>query len=536
MNDASNENSSRSDKSNPKHNGFGETGRVTLVGAGPGDIGLITVAGLAALQAADVVVFDALSNPRLLENLHPETVCIDVGKRARQHKMKQDEINALLVEKAKAGYNVVRLKGGDPFLFGRGAEEVDYIASHGVHVRVIPGVTSGIAAPATAGIPVTHRHTAVSVTFVTGHEDPEKSETGVDYEGLARLIQCGGTVCFYMGVGRLGLICQTLIDLGLQKQTPVALVQWGTLPNQRSARGTLGDIVSKVESQGLSSPAIIVVGDAAGLDLRGMDFFTRRPLFGQRIVITRTRRQASTLRQRLDELGADTLEMPTIEIVPPKDWRETDNRLQQAAEGQWDWIVLTSVNAVEAMAQRMHEHKMDARDFWKVRFAVIGDSTEHALKTKLGIRADFVPEHFVAESFVRELAATERLKGQRLLLLRADIARPALPEGLKDHGAEVLDCEAYQTGPAGHINPQIRKAVEQGEVDWITFTSSSTVRNFFELLKGIEATAGALKFASIGPVTSATLREVGYEPTVEATRHDVEGLIEIMVQFANKRQ
>lgn len=529
MSDTSNENWKESDKPRPFDDASVRPGQVTLVGAGPGDIGLITVAGRAALRAADVVVFDALSNPRLLEHAKPTAECIDVGKRAKHHKMKQDEINALLVEKARLGMNVVRLKGGDPFLFGRGAEEVDYIASHGIAVYVIPGVTSGTAAPATAGIPVTHRHTAVTVTFVTGHEDPHKAETGVDYDGLARLIQCGGTVCFYMGVGRLASIRKTLLQLNVREQTPAALVQWGTLPSQRSVRGTLATIVEDVETAGLSSPAIIVIGDAAGLELRGMDFFTARPLFGQRVVITRTRQQASVLRQQLDALGADTLEMPTIEIQPPVDWHDTDNRLQQAGEGQWDWIVLTSTNAVEAVAERMRVLKMDARDLWKVRFAVIGDATEQSLETKLGVRADFVPSRALAKTLVEELAATETLKDQRMLLLRADIARPQLPRLLEAQGAIVRDCEIYRTTMPAEVDPDVREAIDQGDVDWITFTSSSCVSHFFEIFKGIEARAGGLKFASIGPVTSATLREIGYEPTVEATSHDVQGLVEAIV-------
>lgn len=526
-------NTNPSDHANNHDDHLTQPGKVTLIGAGPGDLGLMTVAGLRALKDADVIVFDALANPRLLLEAKQGATLVDVGKRAKHHKMKQDEINALLVEQATQGKHVVRLKGGDPFLFGRGAEEIEFVASHGLAVTAIPGVTSGIAAPATAGVPVTHRHTAATVTFVTGHEDPTKQETGVDYQGLASLIQCGGTVCFYMGVGRLGLIMQALADRGVSQDTPVALVQWGTLPKQRHATGTLATIANNVEAAGLASPAIIVVGRTAGLDLRGMDFFTSRPLFNQRVLITRTRQQASTLREQLDELGADTFEMPTIEIHEPDSWTPTDNALQQAAEGQWDWIVLTSVNGVEAIAKRMAELNMDARDFSKVRFAVIGDATIDALRSELGIRADFVPSRYVSESLVEELAAMDSLAGKRVMLFRADIARPVLPKLLKEHHAVVGMCDIYVTKKPNDVKPEVKQAIEQGEINWVTFTSASTVRNFFELIKGVEVIAAGLKFASIGPITSQALRDCGYEPTVEASQHDVSGLVSAMVKFVN---
>lgn len=505
---------------------------MALVGAGPGDPGLITVGGLSRLRAAEVVVFDALVSPELLAEAPADAEMIDVGKRAGLHKLSQDQINALLVAQAKQGRRVVRLKGGDPYLFGRGAEEAAYLARHGIACEVIPGVTSGIAAPAAAGVPVTHRAVASTLTFVTGHEDPGKDATAIDYSALAKLIGAGGTVCFYMGLSRVGAIAEALAGHGLEGTTPVAIVQWGTTPRQRSLRTTLATAATDVVASGIGAPAIIVVGKVAAIDEPGLDHFTRRPLFGQTFLVTRTRQQASQLAMQLRDLGAQVLEAPTIRLCPPKDWSAVDAEL--ARVNDYHWLILTSVNGVEALAQRLAAINRDARHLSGVKIAAVGDATAEALSTKLGIRADLVPTRFVAESLAGELIAREDVNGKRVLLLRADIARPTLPQMLRDAGAQVTDCVAYETRLAEELPEAVLTALRAGEIDWVTFTSASTARNLGELLGEERSLLERLGVASIGPITTAAVRELGLEVTVEASESNVAGLVDAVVAFVAK--
>lgn len=500
------------------------------MGAGPGDPGLITVKGLERLRRADVVVYDALANPSLLNEAPARARRIDVGKRAKAHTLTQDQTNELLANEAAAGNFVVRLKGGDPYLFGRGAEEAAYLAHRGIRCEVIPGITSGLAAPATAGIPVTHRKLASTVTLVTGHEDPTKGQTSIDYKALADLIRAGGTVCFYMGVGRLDAIAQSLHENGLPLETPMAAVQWGTLPTQKQVRSTLAQATAAVTQAGIGAPAIIVVGAVAAIDEPGLDDFTARPLFGQRVLITRTRQQASELRTLLEEQGALVHEAATIQLQPPADWHEVDGAVQQLPE--FDWLVLTSANAMTVLSERLTHLKLDARHLGRggrLKIAVIGDATEAALWEQLKVRADLVPTRFVAESLAGELIAKHGVHDQRALLLRADIARPELPKLLTDAGAKVTEVVAYQTRVAEALEPEIIEALRHREIDWVTFTSSSTASNLVQLL-GAEATAllQNLRVASIGPITSQTLHKLGIKPTIEATTSNVPGLVEAM--------
>lgn len=494
-----------------------------LVGAGPGDPGLITVAGANALAQAQVLVYDALVNPQLLSLAPEHAERIDAGKRAREHRLTQDQTNALLAEKAAEGKLVVRLKGGDPYLFGRGAEEVAYLASRGISCQVIPGITAGIAAPAYAGIPVTHRSCASCVAFVTGHEDPGKDQTSLDYAALARLIASGGTVCFYMGVSRLAHIVAELRSHGLAGDVPAAVVQWGTLARQRSVRATLDDIAQAVLQAGIAAPAIIVAGQVAGMHEPGLDFFTNQPLFGQRILVTRTRQQASELRLQLEALGADVIEAPTIELVEPEDWSKVDQALREI--GEYHWLVLTSANGVKAIAQRLSALNLDARQFAGIKLAAIGDATAQAMQEHLGLRADFIPTRFVAESLAGELIAQQNVAGQRFLLLRADISRPALPKLLTEAGALVTELTAYQTRKPAALDPAALAALRAGEVHWVTFTSSSTAANLVELLGSQRHLLDRCKLASIGPITSQTMRELGLTPTLEAEVSTVEGLV-----------
>ena len=491
-------------------------------------MGLITARGLTRLSQADVVVFDALVNPDLLEHAptHAKRIC--VGKRAGVHEWSQDQINQLLVELANKGQMVVRLKGGDPYLFGRGAEEVAYVTRHGVRCEVVPGVTAGIAVPAAAGIPVTHRRLASTVTFVTGHEDPTKEEPSIDFASLAGLLLAGGTVCFYMGVERLRAIADQLCDCHVAPQTPVAVIQWGTLPRQRTVRTNLANAASDATAAGLGPPAIIVVGGVAELQEPGLDCFTNRPLFGQCVVITRARHQAVELRQRLDDLGADTLEAPTIEVLAPTDWSSVDQALRHI--DQFDWLVLTSVNGVVALGERLDTMGLDARSLGGVKIAVIGDATAQAMVQNLHIRADLMPDQFVAESLARSLIHQGETQGKRLLLLRADIARSTLPQLLREGGGQVTDLVVYRNQSASSLPGTVLEALRCDRVDWVTFTSSSTARHMVQLLGEDHDLLDKVKIASIGPVTSRALRELNLEPTVEAKTFNLAGLVAAMAE------
>lgn len=506
------------------------SGSVTLIGAGPGDPGLITVSGLSALQKAEVVVFDALANPLLLEQASPQAERIDVGKRAKDHKLTQDQTNQLLVDLARQGKRVVRLKGGDPYLFGRGAEEAAYCARHGVPCVVIPGVTAGIAAPATAGIPVTHRKIASTVTIITGHEDPTKGQTSIDYAALAALIRVGGTACFYMGVGRLQAICDELTSHGLPATMPAALIQWGTLPQQRHVVGTLADIKAKVDAAGLGSPAIIVVGEVAAIDEPGLDFFTRRPLFGQRILVTRTRQQSSELRLALEELGAEVFEAPTIQIVAPSEAqsRAFDRAIKDLVD--YRAVIFTSANAVYAFADKLEEYGQDSRALAGLHLSCIGSSTAEVLRQRLAVTADFVPQRSVSEVFVEELLAASDLAGERVLLPRADIARPELPEKLRQAGCTVDEVVAYETQAVESLPEDVLAALREGRIDWVTFTSSSTARNLVMLLGEEAGLLTSCRLASIGPKTSATMAEQALTVAVQARQHDLKGLVEVLIE------
>ena len=509
-------------------------GKVFLVGAGPGDPGLITVRGAELLRTADVVVYDYLSNPQLLGHC-PQAEMIYVGKKAAQHSTTQEQINALLVEKALAGKRVVRLKGGDPFVFGRGGEECEALRSAGIPFEGVPGITAAIAAPAYAGIPVTHRDLNSSFTFVTGHEKEEEyrddhargREAGdasdLDWSALARL-PC---LAFYMGVKALPRICRKLIEHGMDPATPAATIRWGTLPRQRTVIGTIADLPARVAEAGLTAPAMTIVGRVVSLR-PVLNWFETRPLFGQTIAITRTRQQASELSQKLAELGANVVEAPTIESVSPAEWTVVDEVLRSA--GAFDWIVFTSQNGVDYTRRRLFDLGLDARAFGNAKIAAIGDATAASIRRELCLSVDLCPESFVAEALADALASRGEVRGKRFLLLRADIARPILRERLRQDGAvEVRDVAVYETRAASGLPPQLLEALAQKDLQWLTFSSSSTAKNFVQLLGGdyTNRLAG-VRIASIGPLTSRTLRELGLEPTVEAETFNIDGLVRAM--------
>lgn len=504
-------------------------GKVYLIGAGPGDVGLITVKGLDCVKTADVVVYDYLASPRLLAYAREDAEIIYVGKKGGDHTLSQDGINALLVEKAKAGKTVARLKGGDPFIFGRGGEEAEVLKQEGLAFEIVPGVTSAIAAPAYAGIPLTHRKHTATVAFVTGHEDPTKDESNIDWAKISTGI---GTIVFLMGIKNLPMITKRLMDNGRAPQTPVALVRWGTTPGQETVTGTLETIVEIAQEAKIKPPAVIVVGEV--VDLRPvLNWFETKPLFGQKILVTRSRKQASALVEKLADLGADCVETPTIELVPPKDPKPLEDAVDNIAA--YDWVVLTSVNGVDYFFDCLFSKGKDARALANAKVAAIGPATSAKLR-EYGLVTDIVPKTYRAESVV-EAFLQEDMQGKKVLLPRAAQARPVLPVELKKMGALVDEVPAYETIQASQDQARILwERLESGEITMTTFTSSSTVSNFValfdkdKLLKVMEG----VKTASIGPITSDTARDLGLKVDMEAEAYTIDGLVQAILDGAGK--
>jgi uroporphyrinogen III methyltransferase/synthase len=484
-------------------------GTVYLVGAGPGDPGLVTRRALDLIARADAILYDRLIPPGVLEGARPDAELRYVGKRPGEAAATQEEINAQLVELGRAGRTVVRLKGGDPFVFGRGGEEAEALAAAGIPFEVVPGVTAGVAAPAYAGIPVTHRDAASAVAFVTGHEDPAKDEASLDWQELARF---PGTLVLYMGVGNLAAIAQSLIAAGRDPSEPAAVVARGTLPGQATVTGTLAEIAARVNDAGLRPPAITLIGQVASLRER-LAWSERRPLDGQVVAVTRARAQASELAARLRELGAEVVETPSIRIEP------------RPAEigGGYSLICFTSPNGVHLYFEALGS---DARALAGATIAAIGPGTAAALR-RHGIEPDVVPERSVAEALVEALADVA-VEGRRVLVARAAEARDVLPDALRERGAEVDVVALYDT-VAEPLSAEQLAALERAT--YVTFTSSSTVRFFLEA--GGRVAAGA-RVVSIGPVTSATARERGLEVHAEAQRHDIDGLVDAIVEDARR--
>jgi len=493
-----------------------KTGKVYLVGAGPGDLGLVTLRAKECIERADVIVYDQLANPEMLGWAREEAEIIYAGKKAAEHSMSQDEINKLLIEKARAGNHVVRLKGGDPFVFGRGAEEAQAIVDGGIAFEIVPGITSAIAGPAYAGIPVTHRAENSHVTFFTGHEDPTKTKSTIDYAALSKL---GGTQVMLMGVERIEAIANEMIANGVRRDLPVALVRCATTGRQITLTGTLENIAKKVVDLGFKAPAVAVFGDVVVLR-RDLNWYEKRPLSGKRIVVTRTRKQAGTLTSQLRALGADVFEIPTIRIEPPTDLREFAE-LVQDAHG-YDWIVFTSPNGVDAFFEMFFKLYDDARDIGAAKIAAIGQATAQRVR-EFHLDVDLQPEEFVAESVIREFQKQGGVENLRILLARAEKARDVLPRELSKLGAIVDEAFAYRTVPETRdVTGARRRFLEEG-ADLITFTSSSTVENFLAL--GLAWPKG-MQIASIGPITSQTVRDHGLKIDIEAKRHDIEGLVD----------
>jgi uroporphyrinogen III methyltransferase/synthase len=504
-----------------------QTGKVYLVGAGPGDLGLVTLRAKECTESADVIVYDHLANPEMLGWARDDAEVIYAGKEPGKSQLSQQEINALLIERARQGKQVVRLKGGDPFVFGRGAEEAQAIADAGIAFEIVPGITSAIAGPAYAGIPMTHRAHNSHVTFFTGHEDPSKPESAIDYAALAKL---GGTQVMMMGMERLGSITREMLKQGVRSDLPVALVRSATTGQQETLTGTLSDIAQKAVVNDFKAPAVAVFGDVVALR-DDLNWYEKRPLLGKRIVVTRTRKQASALSNKLRALGAYVIELPTIRIESPTNLREFAELVQDAHV--YDWIIFTSANGVEAFFDIFFKLYDDMREIGGARIAAIGPATAQRVKD-FHLHVDVQPEEFVAEAVAREFEKLGSIENLRILLVRAEKARDTLPKELSAQGGIVDEAFAYRTVAETRDTRGAQRQLTEDGADLITFTSSSTVENFMAL--GLPWPKG-MRIASIGPITSKTVRDQGLKVDVEARRHDIDGLVQAVSElFAGKRQ
>jgi uroporphyrinogen III methyltransferase/synthase len=501
------------------------TGIVYLVGAGPGDPGLITLRGVECLQKAQVVVYDYLANEQLLNHASSDAERIYAGKIGGRHNQDQEEINRLLIEKGLAGKTVVRLKGGDPFVFGRGGEECEALAAAGVPFEVVPGVTAAVGAAAYAGIPLTHRNFTASVAFVTGQEGKDKNESSIDWD---RLSLGNGTVVFYMGITSLRRNMQRMIEHGRNAHTPVALIRWATTIGQQVLSGTIADIADKADAAGFKPPAVTIVGDVVNLREQ-LRWFDNRPLSGRRIVVTRAADQASEFSAMLTGRGATVLECPTIKLVEPTTWDELDTAVGQLND--FNWLVLTSVNAVRFFFQRLYALGFDARAVGSCKVCAVGPKTAEAIE-EYGIRPDLVPPDYKAEAIVSEFAK-RGISGRSILFPRADRAREIIPQELEKMGARVTAPVIYRNILPERLCPETILALEKRCVDCITFTSSSTALNMAELL-GADLLANMLKgvaVASIGPVTSKTCRELGLKVDIQPDEFTLSALSDAIQHY-----
>lgn len=503
-------------------------GKVYLVGAGPGDPGLITVKGVEALKEADSIVYDFLANARLLENARPGAETIYVGKKGAAKTITQGEINRLIIKKARSGKTVVRLKGGDPFIFGRGAEEAEELVSAGIPFEIIPGVTSAIAAPAFAGIPLTHRDLSSAVTFITGQEDPIKERSNIAWD---RLSTGRGTLVFLMGWKNLPFITKKLLSNGWDPATPVALIRWGTMTKQVSLAGRLDNIVELSNEHGMMPPLVIVVGDVVNLKKR-LDWFETRPLFGKRILVTRTMEQAGAFTSILEAAGAEPVAFPTIKTVPPPSWAPLDKAIKRLST--YDWAIFTSVNGVKYFYERLRKLDRDIRELKGVKLCAIGPRTAEEIRA-LGINVDMTPKKFIAEA-VLEALGKRGIKGKRFLLARAMQAREILPTEIKRLGGHIDVVPSYRTIRPRKDLQAARELLQSGGIDVVTFTSSSTVTNFARMFKRSELPGllKTVKVACIGPVTAETARELGLEVDIMPKNYTIPALTGAMEEYYDR--
>ena len=504
-------------------------GRVFLIGCGPGDPGLLTLRGAACLSEADVVVYDYLANPDIVSRAPKKAEVIYVGKKAGHHSVSQDQINSLIVEKAKQGKKVVRLKGGDPFVFGRGGEEAEVLFENGVPFEVVPGVTSAVAAPAYAGIPVTHRSHSSSFYVVTGHEDPKKDTSTIPWKSLAA---SGSTLVFLMGVKQLPNITENLIEAGMDGATPAALVRWGSTPLQETLAARLCDIAQEATERGVKPPAVLVVGSVVGLREK-LAWYESRPLFGVTVLVTRAAEQAGRLSRLLRENGAVPFELPVIAFAEPRETAPLDAAIKGLRD--YGWLVFTSANGVRWFLKRVGELGGDVRSLAGPEVAAIGPATKSELEER-GIRVEGIPSTYVAEGLV-EYFSRKDIGGCKVLVARAEEARPVLIRELEKMGARVDEVACYRTVPSGADPKEAAEALASGRIDVITFTSSSTVVRTLDILEG-KVPSDVLKrtpVACIGPVTAETARERDLNVVVEAGEYTIEGLVDAVVRYFSAR-
>lgn len=508
-------------------------GKVYLVGAGPGDPGLITIRGRYLLEKAEVVVYDYLASKKLLRYVPADARFVYAGKRGGvEHTHTQEEINQMLVDFAREGKIVVRLKGGDPFIFGRGGEEVETLARNDIAFEVVPGVTSATAAATYAGIPITHRGYTASVAFLTGHEDPAKQTSNIDWSKIATGV---GTIVVYMGIKNLPVIVKNLMDHGRSPDTPVAVVRWASTPEQKSVVGTLATIADIVVEAGIKPPALIVIGEVVNLR-DTIDWFEKRALFGRRIIVTRTREQASELVAGLEENGASCYECATINIEPVDDYHILDEALERIDE--YHWILFTSLNGVKYFFKRLYDKGLDARDLKGPDIGVVGKSTADLL-SQYGVNADLIPPVFTGEGLAESLL-DQGVEGRNVLIPRAVEGREYLPETLRGAGAQVTIAPIYRNLPPGGRRDELRAELESGEVDMVTFTSSSTVRNFLTMVdaadqEDLERLLAGVSIAAIGPITAKTVTDSGLRVDVQPQQHTIEAMVKAIIDFYRNR-
>jgi uroporphyrinogen III methyltransferase/synthase len=500
-------------------------GIVYLIGAGPGDPGLITLKGIECIRKADVVVYDYLANPDLLEYVKEGAELIYVGKKSGCSVCSQSQINSIVIQKANEGKVIARLKGGDPFIFGRGGEEAEELAAGGLCFEIVPGVTSAISVPAYAGIPLTHRGITSTVAFITGHEDPKKDDSDIDWEKIST---GAGTLVFLMGVKNLPKIVKNLVVNGRDSKTPVALIRWGTLGKQETLIGNLETIVELAKKKNFSPPAVFVVGDV--VNLRGkLNWFETKPLFGRKIVVTRARSQASEFCNLLRGYGAVPIEFPTIDVQPPDSFDALDNAID-SLEG-YDWLVLTSVNGVKSFFKRLKVKGRDIRDLKGIKICAIGPRTAQEIEM-MGIKIDFLPREYIAEAIAEGLN-DRGVKGKKFLLPRAKEAREVLPDEIRKSGGVVDVVPAYENVKPAKDKEALERLFMEGAIDLVTFTSSSTVRNFAEVFdkKKLSGFAEGVTVASIGPITAKTASQYGIETHIMPEKYTIPDLTEAIVDY-----
>lgn len=492
-------------------------GKVYLIGAGPGDPGLLSIKAMECLQIADAVVYDRLADPRILAYAKPTAEMVYVGKASAKHTMKQPDINKLLVKLASEGKIVARLKGGDPFVFGRGGEEALELLEAKLPFEFVPGITSAIAVAEYAGIPVTHRNVAASFAVITGHENPEKKASSINWSGLATAVD---TLVFLMGIENLNNITKQLIAHGRSADTPAAVIRWGTKPEQKTLITTIGKAAADVAAANLKPPAIFIVGNVVKLRAQ-LNWFEKKPLFGKTIVVTRARAQASALTKRLETDGARVIEVPAIKIVPPASFTPLDKAIDEMTN--YKWLIFTSVNGVLAFYDRLLKSGKDLRALAQLKIAAIGSETAAALKSR-GICADIVPSAYKAEALIA--AMTPHITpGDNVLIVRAKVAREILPEALRNMGAAVNVVPAYETVTDCPNLAILTQALKNSEIDLVTFTSSSTVTNLLDALGNDAPLLKNVKTAAIGPITAATCQKRGLTTDIVAADFTISGLI-----------